>query len=164
MPVATRTLDYARQQVDGNFNCRVTLVDTKGRVHTVGPFVTTSLAAAQTIRDTYTPDLAAAEETDVITFIADGNDPDTYPLEEMTQAEMRRRVVRKLATQEINVGDKAFVCRVAAYITQFTATQISNFLGITLQQAQTILDRALRLDTVICPALDADAADRQENI
>lgn len=160
MPIVSRSLDYVRPQRDGRFRCRVSGVDTKGRPWIHGPFWADSVAVAETIRDGVVWDLEGAEEHDIIRWIEDGNDPDTYPREEMTLNEFRRRLAKRMATLEFK-GNEQFFCNIAPWVLEFTATQIANVLSITETKAQKILDRASRLDITICPALALDAADEQ---
>jgi hypothetical protein len=161
MPIVTRTLDYARPQTSGGFKCRVTAIDTKGRVWVVGPFFANTLAEAQLVRDTSTFELDDAETNEIIEHVENGNDPETYSREELSLNEMRRRLAKKLANSSGLERDRRFLCGIASYILQFTDVQISNFLGITLVKAQKILDRASRLDSTICPALILDEQDQQ---
>lgn len=163
MPITSRSLDYARQQRDGRFRCRVSGLDTAGRNWIHGPFWADSIVAAEAIRDGVVWDVEGAEERDIIQWIEDGNDPDTYPREEMTLNEFRRRLAKRVANLEFQ-GNERFFCNIAPWVLGFTVTQISNVLGITQAKAQKILDRASRLDTTICPALALDASDVQGDV
>ena len=163
MPILTRFLDYARPQRDGRFRCRVSGVDTAGRAWIHGPFWADSVADAEAIRDGVVWDVEGAEERDVIQWIEDGNDPDLFPRVEMTLNEFRRRLAKRVANLPFE-GNERFFCNISPWVLGFTATQISNVLGINLAKAQKILDRASRLDTTICPALELDNGDVQGDV
>lgn len=126
-------------------------------------FLAASIVEGEAIRDSVVWDTERAEETDIIQWIEDGNDPDTYPREEMTLNEFRRRLAKRMANLPFE-GNEKFFCNIASWVLGFTKQQISNVLGITQARAQKILDRASRLDTTICLALALDDGDVQGDV
>ena len=69
MPITSRSLDYAREQRDGRFRCRVSGVDAVGRAWTHGPFSTDSLVEAEAIRDGVVWNLASADTHDLLKWV-----------------------------------------------------------------------------------------------
>ncbi len=163
MPIISRALDYARQQRNSRFRCRVSGVDTAGRAWIHGPFWADSVAAAEALRDGVVWDMEDAEERDVIKWIEDGNDPDTYPREEMSLNEFRRRLAKRMANLSF-AGNEKFFCTIAPWIGRLKSNEIASALSISNAKARKVLDRASRLNTSICPALALDVADEQGDV
>jgi hypothetical protein len=158
MPIVSRALDYAREQADGRFRCRVSAIDSFGRNWPHGPFWTASVLEAEGIRDTVTFDLAEAEVADAVTFTEEGGDPSTLTGVDQTTTQLRRRLLKRFANNSVHL-DRSFVCGVSTFITTFTAQQLANALGISLAKGTKILNRAIALRDTTCPALVADDAD-----
>jgi hypothetical protein len=158
MPIVSRALDYARQQADGRFRCRVSAVDSLGRNWTHGPFWADSVLEAEGIRDGVTFNLAGAEEDDAVAFTEEGGDPSTLTGIEQTTQQLRRRLLKRFANNSTHL-DRRFVCGVATFVATFTAQQLANALGISLAKGTKILNRAITLRDTTCPALVADDAD-----
>jgi len=156
MPIISRQLDFARQQADGRFKCRVSGVDSAGRNWVHGTFWANSLAEAQVIRDSVAWDIEGAEETDAVTFVEDGGDPNAFPNVDLSTVELRRRLAKRFANADIDTN-RRFLCKISPWIASFTATQIANALSIPTAKAQRILDRAIKYRDVLCPAIDTDA-------
>lgn len=163
MPIISRQLDYARQQADGRFRCRVSGLDSVGRRWIHGPFWSDTVVAAEAIRDGVVWDVEQAELDDAQEFIAGGGNPNAFPLVDLTTIQYRRRIIRLAARLPLS-GNEQFLCNIAAFIAGFTAAQIASAVGIPLAIAQKVLDRANRLNSTICPSFTLDDADVQEDL
>ena len=163
MPITSRQLDYAREQRDGRFRCRVSGGDSVGRRWIHGPFWADSVVAAEVVRDGVVWDVEGAEETDAVAFIEAGGDPDLFTRVDLSVTQYRRRLAKRVANLPLS-GNEAFFCNIAAWVLTFTVGQIATTLGISTAKAQKILDRASRLDTTICPAIALDEGDVQEDV
>ena len=80
MPVISRQLDYAREQADGRFKCRVSGIDAKGRSYIHGPFGADSLVAAEAVRDGVVWDLAGQDFNDLLEWVQALNTVATFDL------------------------------------------------------------------------------------
>ncbi len=165
MPIVSRTLTMLANREDiapGWKRWRADGADARGTRWVLGPFGGT-LADAEAKRDTAWPQQELEDHDELFGFglIEQGMDPADYVPEDMSLNEWRERVVRRWWNTTIE-EDSKFVCLVAAYITTFTAQQISSILGVTVGKANKGLARAVDLRDNVCPAMQAADAEAED--
>lgn len=145
MSITSRSLDYARQQRDGRFRCRVSGIDTKGRNWIHGPFWADTLVAAETIRDGVVWDVENADFGDLLTWVQNRNIVADFDLtdRDITENQGEEFIVTWFAT---HLGDEAIT--VSWWIESLNPssyTAIVNRIGYTMQQRSDVQDRAISL-------------------
>jgi hypothetical protein len=163
MPIITRVLTKTNEQADGRWRIHEELTDSKGRkwrFNSLRPSVaeaTTNMNA----RD-LTEDLREAERAEVLEFALDGNDPETFVLEDLTVVGMRRHLLRYFVRTRMTEGTpegQAHACMLAGWVADRPVNQIETTLGVTTVKATSIRDRGVNLRDVLCPALTSDNVD-----
>lgn len=102
--------------------------------------------------------LERQEERELYQHLLAGNSFGSFPLNWLSSLQARRRILRAFMKNSVRT-DKPFMCRVAGQLAGLTVQQIENAAQVTTEQATRIRNRAIRYDTVICPALDVDPED-----
>ena len=99
--------------------------------------------------------LKVTELEDAVSFIEGGGDPTLFARIDLTEAEYRKGLIERFVVKHVT-EDRRFICRMADWITEFSADQISSALGTSLARGQAIRDRALKLRDQVCPLLVED--------
>ena len=163
MPIVSTGFVFKRQQRNGTWLCQEFHVDNLGTHHTrITRSPSSAAADAKLAARDLTDDLQDEEEEKVFHFVlSGGGDPEAAPRNELTLAQVRRRILRRFARRRLeDIPTQEFNCLVAPWVAAMTAQQISTRLGgIPMPRANKIRDRAIRLRDVLCPALALDNGD-----
>ena len=156
MPIVSRILTILANREDIGPSVkrwRIDGVDGRGANWVHGPF-TANQTDAEAIRDSAWPQvqLNTHEENLAGEFIERGGDPVLFVRQDLTLNEYRRYLAKRFWKATIE-DDRNFLCRIAPFIASFTATQISNVLGISQVRAQKGIDKAVDLRDNLCPAM-----------
>ena len=145
MPITSRSLDYAREQRDGRFRCRVSGVDTAGRNWASNPFWADSAAEAEDVRDNFVYNIEGRDSAEVLLWVQGRNDVANFNFTglDLTEDQAEEHIVTWFATRD---GDEAIT--VAWWIESLSPpsyTAIADRIGYTTEQRTIVQDRAIAL-------------------
>jgi len=159
MPIVSKSFEIKNIQKDGSVVVREKHVDSVGNEFIIGPYRAASPGEADNLlaNRNLTTFLENNEIARAIKFVSQGNLITNFTNVELSTLEFRRRLIIYFMQTDI---ENKFVQNLASFIVTFSASQISTALSISLANAQRILDRATRIDSVINPAITADKLDK----
>lgn len=164
MAIVSRTLIDVEPDGHGGVWAKWYAVAENGRKLRPGRRRWASEAAAQTALDAhdFLPELREREKKAVYRHIKAGNDPSTFVRTDLTVSGFDQYVLRTFARSRLE-DEQDFMLNAAPWVAAKNATggppSIAGRLGISNGRAQTIHDRAERIELTIAPNLALDEAD-----